>query len=96
MQRDHHPGPDGAHRLCYSHFAYKQCSVITTLAQMEQEARKWIALHNFLCRSYTEAGKLKRRYVEVMCADSPQQIRHESDRRLWAHNSVKVLTLPFS
>lgn len=25
-------------------------SVITTLGQMEPEARRWIAVHNFLCR----------------------------------------------
>jgi hypothetical protein len=44
-------------------------SVITTLGQMEPEARQWIALHNFLCRSYQDAEIMKKRYVGVLCAE---------------------------
>lgn len=38
-------------------------SVITTLGQMEPEARRWIAVHNFLCRSYLDSDYMKKTYL---------------------------------
>jgi hypothetical protein len=45
-------------------------SVITTLGQMEPEARRWIAVHNFLCRSYLDSDYMKKTYLTAICSDS--------------------------
>jgi hypothetical protein len=45
-------------------------SVITTLGQMEPEARRWLAVHFFMSRSYLDAESIKRRFITVMCHDS--------------------------
>jgi hypothetical protein len=45
-------------------------SVITTLGQMEPEARRWIAVHNFLCSSYLDSDRMKKTYVAALCNDS--------------------------
>jgi hypothetical protein len=34
-------------------------SVIVTLASMEQECRRWIAIHNFMVTNYSESGRMK-------------------------------------
>lgn len=44
-------------------------SVITTLGQMEPEARRWIAVHNFLCRSYLDSDSMKKIYLAATCSD---------------------------
>jgi hypothetical protein len=44
-------------------------SVITTLGQMEPEARRWIAVHNFLCRSYLDSDHMKKTYLVAICSD---------------------------
>jgi hypothetical protein len=44
-------------------------SVITTLGQMEPEARRWIAVHNFLCSSYLDSDTMKKTYVTALCND---------------------------
>lgn len=41
-------------------------SVIVTLASMDPAARKWIAVHNFLVRDYTESATLKGTYLNVI------------------------------
>jgi hypothetical protein len=45
-------------------------SVITTLGLMEPEARRWIAVHNFLCKSYLDSDRMKKMYVMVMCSEN--------------------------
>ena len=67
-------------------------SVITTLGQMEKEARQWIALHNFLCRSYLDADRMKKRFVGVMCADNDSKL-DANDKILWKTESIKVVTM---
>ena len=44
-------------------------SVITTLGHMEVEARRWIAVHNFLCKSYLDSDTMKKIYITAMCSD---------------------------
>ena len=44
-------------------------SVITTLGHMEPEARRWIAVHNFLCRSYLDSDTMKKIYITAMCSE---------------------------
>lgn len=44
-------------------------SVISTLGLMEKEVRRWIAVHNFLCRSYLDSDRMKKTYVESICCD---------------------------
>ena len=66
-------------------------SVITTLAQMEPEARKWIALHNFLCRSYQDAEIIKKRYVYVFCADVHGKNPEPRDEPIRQKEYIKVL-----
>jgi hypothetical protein len=44
-------------------------SVITTLGLMEEEVRRWIAVHNFLCKSYLDSDRMKKLYVLVMCSE---------------------------
>ena len=51
-------------------------SVITTLAQMENEARRWIAVHNFLCRSYLDSDRMQKEYLKVMCNMEEPVDRH--------------------
>lgn len=65
-------------------------SVITTLGQMEPEARKWIAVHNFVCRSIREAGMLKKQYLNVMCADSVDKIQEPEEKQLYIAHGIKV------
>lgn len=45
-------------------------SVITTLGHMEPEARRWIAVHNFLCKSYLDSDTMKKIYITAMCSES--------------------------
>ena len=45
-------------------------SVITTLGHMEEEARRWIAVHNFLCKSYLDSDTMKKIYITAMCSDA--------------------------
>jgi hypothetical protein len=52
-------------------------SVITTLGQMEPEARRWIAVHNFMCRSYMDTDSMKRLYVTALCHE-----REPTDKKL--------------
>lgn len=68
-------------------------SVITTLGQMEKEARKWIAVHNFVCRSVRDANAIKKQYLDVLCADSPEKVADERDRELNMLYGIKVCTL---
>jgi hypothetical protein len=51
-------------------------SVITTLAQMENEARRWIAVHNFLCRSYLDSDRMQKEYLKVVCNMEEPVDRH--------------------
>jgi hypothetical protein len=44
-------------------------SVITTLGHMEEEARRWIAVHNFLCRSYLDSDIMKKTFIAAICTD---------------------------
>lgn len=41
-------------------------SVIVTLASMEDEARYWIAIHNFLVSDYTHSSMLKEQFLQVI------------------------------
>ena len=50
-------------------------SVITTLGQMEKEVRRWIAVHNFMCRSYLDSDTMKKAYVTIMCSDQDAPLR---------------------
>jgi hypothetical protein len=45
-------------------------SVITTLGQMEPEARRWIAVHSFLCKSFFNSDAMKKKFVIVLCSDT--------------------------
>jgi hypothetical protein len=63
-------------------------SVITTLGQMEPEARKWIAVHNFLCRSYSDAEVMKKKFVKIMCADSVKNMEPD-EKNLWTFHGIK-------
>ena len=45
-------------------------SVITTLGQMEPEARRWIAVHNFLCKSFFDSDSMKKKFVTALCSES--------------------------
>lgn len=43
-------------------------SVIVTLASMEDLARRWIALHNFMVRGYDDKDQLKKTFVQIVDA----------------------------
>lgn len=45
-------------------------SVIVTLGHMEDEARRWIAVHNFLCKSYLDADYMKKSYLRAICDEN--------------------------
>ena len=65
-------------------------SVITTLGQMEKEARKWYAIHNFCCRGIGHANQIKKQYLSIMCADSSEKLANAEDKVLWDMYAIKV------
>lgn len=66
-------------------------SVITTLGQMEPEARKWIAIHNFVCSSIRHANDLKKQYLRVFCSDSEERL-DAGERELYRAYGIKVFS----
>ena len=65
-------------------------SVITTLGQMEKEARQWIAIHNFMCRGIGHANQIKKQYLNVLCADSAEKLDDPDERRLYVAHGIKA------
>lgn len=43
-------------------------SVIVTLADMEVECRRWIAIHNFMVTNYSESNKMKDAYLGILAS----------------------------
>lgn len=65
-------------------------SVITTLGQMEKEARQWIAIHNFMCRGIGHANHIKKQYLNVLCADSVEKLDDPDESRLYVAHGIKA------